>query len=57
MKKSGPKGLFFIFPKVGRERSSPMQRSKHVNYDILLKPHKTITFATPFYYNINIFGT
>jgi len=38
MKKSGPKGLFFIFPKVGRERSSPMQRSEYIHYDILLKP-------------------
>ena len=31
MKKSGPKGLFFIFPKVRRERSSTMQRSESIN--------------------------
>ena len=31
MKKSGPKSLFFIFPKVRRECSSPIQRSESVN--------------------------
>lgn len=44
MKKSGPKGLFFIFPKVRRERSSPIMKIlRFYNQSTIFKPYSTIS--------------